>query len=99
MMLISRSAATAVVTHSLGNEHQPPAEVDVLCRSCQERIAPLLPTHSSLRRRFPGCKPVDDRAALVGTVFVLKTSITFSRPPARVIGRCAVICRRRGWIQ
>ena len=38
-----------------------------------KRIEPLLPPHKPRRRRFPGRKPIDDRKALTGILFVLKT--------------------------
>jgi transposase len=38
-----------------------------------ERIAPLLPPPKPRRDRYPGRRPIDDRAALAGIVFVLKT--------------------------
>ena len=41
-----------------------------------ERIAPLLPPPRPRRYRYPGRRPIDDRAALAGSVFVLKTRIT-----------------------
>ena len=41
-----------------------------------ERIAPLLPPPKPRRYRHPGRRPIDDRAALAGIVFVLKTGIT-----------------------
>jgi len=40
-----------------------------------ERTAPLLPPPQPRRDRFPGRRPVDDRAVLAGIVFVLKTGI------------------------
>ena len=36
-----------------------------------ERVEPLLPAAKPRRRRYPGRRPIDDRAALVGIVFVL----------------------------
>jgi transposase len=48
-----------------------------------ERIAPLLPPPKPRRYRYPGRRPIDDRAALAGIVFVLTTGITgTSCPPA-----------------
>src|SRR3954463_9695180 len=38
-----------------------------------ERIAPVPPPPKPRRHRYPGSRPVDDRAALAGIVFVLKT--------------------------
>src|SRR3954451_5587581 len=46
-----------------------------------ERIAPLLPPPKPRRSRYPGRRPIDDRAALAGIVFVLKTGIAWSQVP------------------
>ncbi len=43
-----------------------------------ERIAPLLPQPKPRRYRYPGCRPIDDRAALAGIVFVLKSGIVWN---------------------
>jgi transposase len=47
------------------------------------------------RRRFPGRRPVDDRVALAGIVFVLKAGITWNELPAEGIGCSGVTCWRR----
>lgn len=39
--------------------------------------------------------PVDDRAALAGVVFVLKTGITWNQLPREVVGCSGVTCWRR----
>ncbi len=46
-----------------------------------ERIAPLLPPPKPRRHRHPGRRPIDDRAALAGIVFVLKTGIAWNQLP------------------
>ena len=46
-----------------------------------KRIEPLLPPHKPRRRRFPGRKPIDDRKALTGILFVLKTGINWEDLP------------------
>ncbi len=51
-----------------------------------ERVAPLLPPPKPRRHRYPGRRPIDDRAVLAGIVFVLKTGITWNQP-AHVSGR------------
>jgi transposase len=38
-------------------------------------IEPLLPEPKARRFRFPGRKPIDNRRALTGIIFVLKTGI------------------------
>lgn len=60
-----------------------------------QRIAPLLPVRSPRRRRYPGRLPTDDRAALAGIVFVLKTGITWRELPREVAGCSGVTCWRR----
>jgi transposase len=68
---------------------------DLVPDSLWERVAPLLPPHPPRRYRFPGRKPVDDRVALAGIVFVLKTGITWNQLPAQAIGCSGVTCWRR----
>jgi transposase len=68
---------------------------DLVPDSLWERVAPLLPPRPPRRHRFPGRKPVDDRVALAGIVFVLKTGITWNQVPAEVIGCSGVTCWRR----
>jgi transposase len=63
--------------------------------SLWERIAPLLPSRPPRRHRFPGRKPVEDRMALAGIVFVLRTGITWNQMPASVVGCSGVTCWRR----
>jgi transposase len=60
-----------------------------------ERIAPLLPPPKPRRYRYPGRRPADDRAALAGIVFVLKTGIAWNQLPAAVVGCSGVTCWRR----
>ena len=60
-----------------------------------ERIAPLLPQPKPRRYRCPGRRPIDDRAALAGIVFVLKTGITWNQLPTALVGCSGVTCWRR----
>ena len=60
-----------------------------------ERIAPLLPPPKPRRYRYPGRRPIDDRAALAGIVFVLKTGITWNQLPTSLVGCSGVTCWRR----
>src|SRR3712207_7720173 len=60
-----------------------------------ERIAALLPPPKPRRHRYPGRRPVDDRAALAGIVFVLKTGITWNQLPTSLVGCSGVTCWRR----
>ncbi|MFE5714453.1 IS5 family transposase [Streptomyces sp. NPDC056501] len=56
------------------------------------RVAPLLPPR---RRRYPGRLPADDRAALRGIVYVLRTGKTWADVPTETIGCSGVTCCRR----
>ncbi len=60
-----------------------------------ERIAPLLPPPKPRRHRYPGRRPIDDRAALAGIMFVLKTGITWNQLPTSLVGCSGVTCWRR----
>ncbi|NEK60229.1 IS5 family transposase [Geodermatophilus sabuli] len=60
-----------------------------------KQIAPLLPPPKPRRYRHPGRRPVDDRAALAGIVFVLKTGIAWNQLPASVVGCSGITCWRR----
>jgi len=46
-----------------------------------KRIEPLLPPPKPRRFRFPGRKPLDNRKALTGILFVLKTGIPWEYLP------------------
>jgi transposase len=61
-------------------------------------IEPVLPPHKPRRFRFPGRKPVDDRVALTGIIFVLKTGIPWEDFP-REMGCCGMTLwnRLRDW--
>ena len=50
-----------------------------------ERVSPLLPPPKPRRHRYPGRRPVGDRAALAGIMFLLKTGITWNQLP--LVGR------------
>jgi transposase len=54
-----------------------------------------LPARPPRRRRYPGRLPVDDRAALAGIVYVLKTGITWNQLPPGLVGCSGVTCWRR----
>jgi len=49
-----------------------------------QQVAPLLPARPPRRTRYPGGLPADDRGALAGIVFVLKTGITWRELPHEV---------------
>src|SRR5690348_145463 len=58
-------------------------------------IAPLLPAAKPRRWRHPGRKPVSDRAALTGIVFVLERGIRWRDLPAEMGCGSGVTCWRR----
>ena len=60
-----------------------------------KRLEPLLPPHRPRRRRFPGRKPIDDRKALTGILFVLKTGINWEDLPQEMGCGCGMTCWRR----
>jgi transposase len=60
-----------------------------------EQVAPLLPPPKPRRCRHPGRRPADDRAALAGIVFVLKTGIAWNQLPSGLVGCSGVTCWRR----
>src|SRR5260221_1268064 len=60
-----------------------------------ERIKPLLPKPKKRRFRYPGRKPVDDRKALTGILFVLKTGIPWEDLPQELGCGSGMTCWRR----
>jgi transposase len=60
-----------------------------------EMIRPLLPEPKPRRFRYPGRKPLDDRKALTGILFVLKTGIPWEDLPAEMGCGCGMTCWRR----
>jgi transposase len=59
------------------------------------RIEPLLPPPKPRRFRFPGRKPLDNRKALVGILFVLKTGIRWEDLPQEMGCGSGMTCWRR----
>src|SRR3954454_5274909 len=60
-----------------------------------EAIQSLLPEPKPRRFRYPGRKPIDDRKALTGILFVLKTGIPWEDLPAEMGCGCGMTCWRR----
>lgn len=58
-------------------------------------IEPLLPPARPRRFRYPGRKPVANRAALTGILFVLKSGIRWSDLPAEMGCGSGISCWRR----
>ena len=59
-----------------------------------EIIEPLIPKKKR-RTRYPGRKPIPDRAALTGIMFVLKTGIGWEDLPQEMNCGCGMTCWRR----
>lgn len=58
-------------------------------------IEPLLPAPKPRRFRFPGRKPIDNRRALTGILFVLKTGIGWEDLPQEMGCGSGMTCWRR----
>ena len=58
-------------------------------------IEPLLPPPKPRRERFPGRKPIDNRAALTGILFVLRTGIGWEHLPKELGCGSGMTCWRR----
>src|ERR1041385_3501327 len=57
-------------------------------------IRPLLPRHKR-RKHHPGRLPLDDRKALTGILFVLKTGLPWEDLPQEMGCGCGMTCWRR----
>ena len=60
-----------------------------------ELIEPLLPPPRPRRFRYPGRKPVQDRATLTGILFVLRTGIGWEYLPQEMGCGSGMTCWRR----
>jgi transposase len=67
----------------------------LVCDELWALVQPLLPAPKPRRFRYPGRKPVDDRKALTGILFVLKTGIPWEDLPAEMGCGCGMTCWRR----
>ena len=67
----------------------------VLDDNLWELIEPLLPLPKPRRFRYPGRKPVSNRAALTGILFVLKTGILWEYLPKEMGCGSGTTCWRR----
>jgi transposase len=79
------------VTHPLGGKHIAKPIID---DALWGRLEPLLPPKPR-RSRFPGRKPLDNRKALTGILFVLKTGIAWEDLPQELGCGCGMSCWRR----
>src|SRR5882724_1522287 len=78
-------------THLLGGTHMAKPIID---DALWERITPFLPPKPR-RSRFPGRKPLDNRKALTGILFVLKTGIAWEDLPQELGCGSGMSCWRR----
>lgn len=60
-----------------------------------ELLQPLLPPPKPRRPRYPGRKRLDDRKALTGILFVLKTGLPWEELPQEMGCGCGMTCWRR----
>lgn len=60
-----------------------------------ELVRPLLPPPKARRWRFPGRKPLDNRKALTGILFVLKSGIPWEMLPQEMGCGSGMTCWRR----
>ena len=58
-------------------------------------IEPLLPPPKRRRRRYPGRKPISDRQALTGILFVLRSGIPWEMLPSALGCGSGMTCWRR----
>jgi transposase len=67
---------------------------DTLTDQLWKRLEPLTPTPAR-RYRFPGRRRVDNRAALEGILFVVRTGICWNDLPTTAFGVSGATCWRR----
>jgi transposase len=66
----------------------------VLTDELWARLEPLIPVHPR-RFRHPGRRRADDRAALEGILYVVRTGIGWNRLPTTLFGASGAACWRR----
>jgi transposase len=59
------------------------------------RIEPLIPRRRARNRRYAGRKPVPDRAALTGILFVLRSGLPWNMLPREMGCGSGTVCWRR----
>jgi transposase len=86
---------SASLLHVAGEAVQDLAMRDeVVTDELWERLEPLLPVRPR-RFRNPGRKPADDRAALEGILYVIRTGIGWHSLPTALFGASGTTCWRR----
>jgi len=67
----------------------------ILDESLWQLVEPVLPPPKPRRQRYPGRKPVSNRQALTGILFVLKTGIPWEYLPQELGCGSGMTCWRR----
>jgi len=67
----------------------------ILEESLWQLIEPVLPPPKPRRKKYPGRKPISNRQALTGILFVLKTGIPWEYLPQEMGCGCGMTCWRR----
>jgi len=67
----------------------------ILDDSLWELIEPVLPPPRKRRRRYPGRRPLDNRAVLCGILFVLRSGIPWELLPRELCFGSGMTCWRR----
>ena len=67
----------------------------ILDETLWQMIEPLLPPPKPRRKRYPGRKPISNRQALTGILFVLKTGIPWEYLPQEMGCGSGMTCWRR----
>ena len=73
---------------------EPPRTDPVITDEVWDLVEPLIP-QKARRRRYPGRKPLDDRAVLTGILVVLARGIGFERLPKELELGSGMTCWRR----
>jgi transposase len=68
---------------------------EIVTEELWAEIEQLLPPPKKRRFRHPGRKPIEDRKALTGILFVLKTGIQWEYLPREMGCGCGMTCWRR----
>lgn len=67
----------------------------ILVDALWEIVEPILPAPKPRRWKYPGRKPIENRAALTGILFVLRTGIPWEDLPQEMGCGSGVTCWRR----
>jgi transposase len=79
----------------LSRERKPVMAKPIVSDELWEIVQPLLPPPKPRRKRFPGRQPIDDRKALTGILFILKTGTAWADLPREMGCGSGMTCWRR----